>query len=129
MGQLPKSRFACEFRFNVTGTDYAGPFLIKDERGRGAKLSKAYLCIFICFSVRAVHVELVTSLSTETFIMALRRFVSRREDHVPPSLWRLGRVIATHSGVDGQARVATLKTSHGEVRRAFSKICPLPLDN
>nr|CAH7719202.1 unnamed protein product [Callosobruchus chinensis] len=51
------------------------------------------------------------------------------EDHVPPSLWRLGSVIAIHSGVDGQARVATLKTSHGEVRRAFSKICPLPLDN
>nr|CAI5822931.1 unnamed protein product [Callosobruchus analis] len=44
------------------------------------------------------------------------------QDHVPPSLWRLFRVIAIHSGVDGQARVATLKTSHGEVRRAFSKL-------
>nr|CAI5818180.1 unnamed protein product [Callosobruchus analis] len=63
-GTATKIEICCEFPFNVTGTDYAGPFLTKDKRGRGAKFSKVYLCIFICFSVKAVHVQLVTSLST-----------------------------------------------------------------
>ena len=33
---------------------------------------------FICFASRAVHLELVSDLSSQGFIAALRRFVSRR---------------------------------------------------
>nr|CAI5835990.1 unnamed protein product [Callosobruchus analis] len=78
MGQLPKSRFDCNFPFEICGVDYAGPFLIKDRQGRGAKLVKCYVSLFICFASKAVHLELVSDLSTETFILALRRFVARR---------------------------------------------------
>ncbi|XP_047998188.1 uncharacterized protein LOC125238223 [Leguminivora glycinivorella] len=50
-----------------------------------------------------------------------------KEDNLPPLKWRLGRIIATHPGKDGISRVADVKTSGGVVRRAFSKICPLPV--
>ncbi|KAJ2948182.1 hypothetical protein O0L34_g9990 [Tuta absoluta] len=66
------------FPFEVTGTDYAGPFMIVNKKGRGAKLLKCYLCVFVCFKTKAVHLELVSDLTTEAFILALRRFLSRR---------------------------------------------------
>lgn len=78
MGRLPPQRLTPGFPFEVTGTDYAGPFHILNRKGRGAKLIKCYLCVFICFKVKAVHLELVSDLTTEAFILALRRFMSRR---------------------------------------------------
>lgn len=78
MGNLPEERVSPSFPFQFTGTDYAGPFLVKDRKGRGSKTSKCYICIFICLSTKAIHIELVSSLSTEAFILALRRFVGRR---------------------------------------------------
>nr|CAH7745353.1 unnamed protein product [Callosobruchus chinensis] len=78
MASLPEQRLNPRLPFQVTGVDYAGPFMIKDRSGRGCRLSKAYACLFICFTVKAVHLELVTDLSKDAFISALRRFVARR---------------------------------------------------
>ncbi|XP_071052883.1 uncharacterized protein [Onthophagus taurus] len=78
MGNLPRERVTPAPPFYTTGVDYAGPFLLKDKKGRGAKLSKAYVCLFVCFTTRAIHLELVTELTTECFIAALRRFSARR---------------------------------------------------
>ncbi|XP_023312588.1 uncharacterized protein LOC111692719 [Anoplophora glabripennis] len=78
MGQLPKERLIPGPPFDKTGVDYAGPFTIKDKKGRGAKHSKCYICLFVCFATKAVHLELVTELSKDAFILALKRFVSRR---------------------------------------------------
>lgn len=78
MGDLPQARI-CQVRpFSKVGIDYAGPFLIKEGRRRNAKSIKCYLAIFICMAVKAVHIEVVTDLSTSAFIAALHRFVSRR---------------------------------------------------
>ncbi|XP_045541858.1 uncharacterized protein LOC123723320 [Papilio machaon] len=52
-----------------------------------------------------------------------------KEDNLPPLKWRLGRVVAVHPGADGVSRVADVRTATGVVRRAFSKICPLPQDD
>lgn len=39
---------------------------------------KSYICLFICFASKAVHLGLVTDLTTDSFILALRRLTSRR---------------------------------------------------
>ena len=40
--------------------------------------SKVYICLFTCTATRAAHLEIVTDLTTETFILALRRFMSHK---------------------------------------------------
>ncbi|XP_054715419.1 uncharacterized protein LOC129224899 [Uloborus diversus] len=57
--------------FEVSGTDYAGPLYLRSGE-------KAWVILFTCAVYRAVHFELVKSMSTESFILALRRFVARR---------------------------------------------------
>lgn len=78
MGMLPKNRVQPMPPFHVTGIDYAGPFILKDRQGRGARLSKCYVSLFICFTTKAIHLELVSDLTKDSFIAAFRRFVSRR---------------------------------------------------
>ncbi|XP_055522990.1 uncharacterized protein LOC129717170 [Wyeomyia smithii] len=62
--------------FSRTGVDYFGPVFVRPLPRRPAV--KAYVAIFICLCTKAVHMELVTDLSTERFLQALRRFVGRR---------------------------------------------------
>ena len=78
MGNLPQSRVTPAPPFETCGVDFAGPFLISSRKGRGAKTSKCYLCLFICFATKALHLEVVSDLSTNAFILSLRRFISRR---------------------------------------------------
>ncbi|VEN41764.1 unnamed protein product [Callosobruchus maculatus] len=72
---LPKERVTMAAPFKVTGTDFAGPlYVVSETNGR----KKTYIMLFTCAVVRAVHLELVPDLTTESCINALRRFVSRR---------------------------------------------------
>ncbi|GBO10074.1 hypothetical protein AVEN_31986-1 [Araneus ventricosus] len=57
--------------FEVTGADLAGPIYLKGGE-------KAWIEIFTCAVYRALHLELVTSLSTEAFMQAMRRIFARR---------------------------------------------------
>lgn len=68
---LPKDRTNLSHTFQVTGVDLAGPLLTKTR-------DKYWIVIFTCAVYRAVHLELVPSLSTSAFTLALRRFLSRR---------------------------------------------------
>nr|XP_015836641.1 PREDICTED: uncharacterized protein LOC107398133 [Tribolium castaneum] len=78
MGDLPSLRISQIKPFSCVGVDYGGPFKITLGRTRGSKSQKAYICVFLCFSTKAIHIELVSDLSTEAFLAALRRFVARR---------------------------------------------------
>lgn len=78
MGQLPKERVNPSFPFEITGIDYAGPYLIKDRKLRTYKLVKCYMCVFVCFCTKALHLELVSDLTSECFLACLKRFCSRR---------------------------------------------------
>ncbi|XP_045449996.1 uncharacterized protein LOC123658688 [Melitaea cinxia] len=78
MSDLPAFRVNQAKAFSQVGVDFAGPFRIKLGIHRGAKIDKAYLCLFVCLSTKAAHLEVVSTLSTDGFIAALRRFVSRR---------------------------------------------------
>lgn len=78
MGDLPKVRVTPSRPFNSAGCDYAGPFIVKPHRLRRIQNIKIYLCIFICMTTKAVHLETVTDLTSESFIATLTRFSSRR---------------------------------------------------
>ncbi|XP_037827511.1 uncharacterized protein LOC119615570 [Lucilia sericata] len=78
MAPLPEERTTISRPFVNTGVDFAGPFEIKSFTGRYCKITKGYLCLFVCFSTKAVHLEAVSDLSTPAFMAAFSRFVSRR---------------------------------------------------
>ncbi|XP_066255904.1 uncharacterized protein [Euwallacea similis] len=78
MGDLPQERLTVGSVFSVVGVDYMGPLHIRDKKGRGSRLSKCYVSVFICFATKALHLELVSDLSSESFLLAFRRFVARR---------------------------------------------------
>lgn len=85
MANLPRERVTETPAFSIVGVDYAGPILIKDRRGRGSKVSKGYICLFVCFVSKAVHLELSSDLSTQSFLASLKRFISRRGK--PTQIW------------------------------------------
>ncbi|XP_050531544.1 uncharacterized protein LOC126900111 [Daktulosphaira vitifoliae] len=78
MGQLPSTRVNPERAFAVTGVDFCGPIMVRSGFGRNTKKEKAYVALFVCFTSKAIHLELVSGLSSEKFVAALRRFISRR---------------------------------------------------
>ena len=78
MGQLPPCRATPAPPFTATGADFAGPFTLRKGHTRKPVLIKGYVCLFICLTTKSVHLELVMDLSTESFLAAFRRFVSRR---------------------------------------------------
>ena len=75
---LPEFRVSDELAFTQVGVDFAGPVYLKDVYSKSKKVYKAYIAIFTCASSRAVHLELVPDLSTETFLRCLKRFISRK---------------------------------------------------
>ena len=78
MGELPSTRVQPSRPFLNTGVDYAGPISLKVGTPRSKTIIKGYIAIFVCFATKAVHIEAVTSLTTEAFLSALRRFIARR---------------------------------------------------
>ncbi len=78
MGNLPVARVTASRPFLHCGVDYAGPFPVKLRKGRHVPVEKAYLCIFVCLSTKAVHLESVNNLTTDSFIAALERLSARR---------------------------------------------------
>ena len=78
MGDLPSYRVNPARPFLKCGVDYCGPFSIKPLQPRSKVTLKAYVSVFVCFTTRVIHLELVSNLSTAAFIAAFRRFMARR---------------------------------------------------
>ena len=78
MDQLPPCRANPAPPFTATGADFAGPFILRKGHTRKPVWVKGYVCLFVCLTTKAIHLELVMDLSTEAFISALKRFISRR---------------------------------------------------
>ncbi|XP_012228825.2 uncharacterized protein [Linepithema humile] len=78
MANLPTPRVSQSRPFMHCDINYAGPFMIRDSKKRNSKSSKTYAAVFVCLSCKAVHIELVFDLSTEAFLNAFKRFISRR---------------------------------------------------
>ena len=74
MANLPKDRLEPAPPFAFSAVDYFGPWYIKEDR----REVKRYGVLFTCLASRAVHIEVASSLSTDSFLNAYRRFVGRR---------------------------------------------------
>ena len=72
---LPEERVSEAPPYTNTGIDFAGPLYVRDPQAVNGEI-KAYVCLFTCVSTRAVHLELF--LSSTAFLLAFRRFTSRR---------------------------------------------------
>ena len=74
MASLPNDRLESSPPFTYCAVDCFGPFYIKE----GRKELKRYGVLFTCMSCRAVHVETVNTMETDSFINCLRRFIAIR---------------------------------------------------
>ncbi|XP_067030756.1 uncharacterized protein [Acropora muricata] len=75
MAQLPWPRVSpYSPPFSSVGVDLFGPILVKVKRSH----AKRYGCVFTCLTIRAVHIEVAHDLTSDSFIQAFTRFVSRR---------------------------------------------------
>ena len=72
MAPLPEDKIKPARPFTNADLDFAGPLYLKDSG------EKAYICLFTCAVTRAVHLELVRDMTTERFLLALRRMIARR---------------------------------------------------
>lgn len=78
MGQLPEARVTPQRPFQSSGVDYAGPINLRATKGRGHHTTKGYICLFICMATKAIHLEVVSDMTAQSFLAAYKRFVSRR---------------------------------------------------
>ncbi|CAK1603848.1 unnamed protein product [Parnassius mnemosyne] len=85
MGQLPSSRVTPHRPFHKSGVDYAGPIQVRPTKGRGYRSTKGYICLFVCMATKALHLEVVSDMTAQSFLAAFKRFVARR-GHVS-DLW------------------------------------------
>ncbi|XP_054863943.1 uncharacterized protein LOC129348185 [Amphiprion ocellaris] len=79
MADLPEDRLVMEPPFTRVGLDVFGPWTVVTRRTRGGSAeSKRWAVLFSCLGTRAVHIEVIESMSTSSFINALRRFFAVR---------------------------------------------------
>ncbi|XP_075534522.1 uncharacterized protein LOC142568489 [Dermacentor variabilis] len=79
MADLPADRISTDPPFTNVGIDVFGPWMIASRRTRGGVAnSKGWAVMFTCLSIRAVHIELIESMDTSSFINAFRRFLAVR---------------------------------------------------
>ena len=79
MADLPAERLQVAPPFTYVGVDIFGPWEVVSRRTRGGHAnSKRWAALFCCMCTRAVHIEVVESMSASSFINALRRFFAIR---------------------------------------------------
>lgn len=79
MVDLPQERLKQEPPFTYVGLDVFGPWEVVTRRTRGGSAnSKRWAVLFTCMSTRAVHVEVIETMSASSCINAHRRFFAIR---------------------------------------------------
>ena len=72
MSDLPKERCCDAVPFTHCDVDMFGPFIIRERRSN----LKQYFALFTCSASRAVHIEVTSTMETDSFIQALHRFMA-----------------------------------------------------
>ncbi|GFX27892.1 uncharacterized protein TNCV_3083151 [Trichonephila clavipes] len=103
---LPENRIQVEFQFETVGINCSRPVYTKNDE-------KAYISLFTCAVTRAIHLEVVSSLSIEHFILAFRRFIARRG-------------ICPRVNSDS---ARTFKSADIDLKKLYMNICELDVHN
>lgn len=74
------SSVAPDIVFEHVGLDYGGPLYLKRRSVRKPTILKSYVCVFVSMSVKAVHLELVSDLTTEALIACLKGSLPEEEN-------------------------------------------------
>jgi len=64
MDDLPKFRLQQVKSFVIFGGNYAGPIQLKSPKNRRNVQVQAYICLFVCMTTKALHIELASDLSS-----------------------------------------------------------------
>ena len=72
---LPAERVQWVQPLANVGVYHTESFTIRDSQGRK---TKAYICLFVCTTTRAVHLEVVDNLTTTSFIMCFKRLTAMK---------------------------------------------------
>ena len=75
MSEIPAERMVASTVFANVGVDYFGPFLSKISR----RTEQLWCCLFTFLTVRAVHIEIVPKLDTNSCLNAIMWFIARRD--------------------------------------------------
>ncbi|XP_068742184.1 uncharacterized protein [Montipora capricornis] len=110
MAELPKDRLEQVPPFTFSAVDYFGPFCIRE----GRKEMKGKGVLFTCTASRAIHLETATSLTTDSFLNAYRRFVCR---HGPIQQLRSDK----GTNFEGELLAALNEMSHEKIQRELLK--------
>ena len=79
MANLPTDRVVSEPPFTNIGVDVFGPWDVIARKTRGGQANnKRWAALFICMSTRAVHIEVLETMTSSSFVNALRRLVAVR---------------------------------------------------
>ena len=73
MGDYPSERVNPSPPFSYVGIDLAGPMYSKEAD----QLLKFHIVLFICFSIKAIHLDLSKALETEECLNVIRRLIAR----------------------------------------------------
>ena len=72
MSDLPVDHVSQSAPFENVGADFFGPFSVKNRRS----IVKRYGVVFTCLYSRAIHIEICTDMTSDSFILALHRFIA-----------------------------------------------------
>lgn len=98
--------------FTYRGVDMFGPFINKERRSN----VKHYVALLNFFSIRVVHIEVTNSLDADSFILALRRFMSRRR--LVRSIWsdNDSNFVVSNSVANSELKRALKEMKHEKIK-------------
>ena len=107
---LPNYRVQEAPPFTVTGVDFASPLYVRSPSGAQRKV---WICLYTHCVVRAVHLDLVTDMSAQTFLCNFKRFTARQG---------LSSRVIFDNGRTFKAAAKTIQAvfGHEDVKRYFS---------